>query len=162
MTVDYIDLEADLSAMVFKTTIGTPTISSDGQDISIPYVGTANPARTDVEISSYKYSIDNGVTWVDMTTESTLTSLTFSTSGTSLTLVWKARNDISGSVYNTQLKVALIGVSGVYTTIETVKTFINERTVTTSTTAENPLFPATYKGVPGYTLMSNAPRTNIR
>lgn len=158
------NLPSSLSVVTFKIVVGTPTLSSDFQSINIPYVGTANPARSSVSLSTYEYSLDGGTTWDTMTASSatSVSGLSFGTSGTSLNFEWEARADIGGSIYNTAIMFRFIATEGGVSTLPATKSVsFTRQTVDQAAENESP-FPESYKGTPGYRLMSQAPRANTR
>jgi len=163
-TIEVKNLDTELSVVQFKVKIGTPTLSSDFQSINIPYTGTADPERSGVSLSSFEYSIDGGSTWDEMTesSDTDINDLTFSSEGTSLNFEWEARSDLGGSIYNTSIMVRLIASQGGLSTTAATKSVIFLRTVTNESEEDESTFPSSYKGIPGYRLMNQAPRANTR
>lgn len=162
---DYKDLLATLDCITFKIVIGSPIVSADFQNLTIPYVGTANPALSDVEITDYEYSLDGGATYTTMTLSgSVITGLTFSTSGTAHTLLWTARADLGVQFYNTPLVIRLIGYSATQdlSTLPALKSFEVPRVVSQSNLTNNSPFPPDYKGTFGPDLLKNTPKSITR
>jgi hypothetical protein len=162
---EYKDLSADLNVITFKIVIGNPILSADFQNLAIPYVGTANPQLTDVDITDYEFSINNGVSYSSMTlTGSVITGLTFGTAGTAHTLTWAAKTDLSTLLYNTQLVIRLMGYSATQglSTLPATKSFIVPREVTQANLANTSPFPPSYKGLFGPELLKNAPKSVTR
>jgi hypothetical protein len=161
----YKDLSALLDCIAFKIVIGSPTLSADFQNISIPFIGTANPSLSDVEITDYEYSTDGGVSYTTMTlTGSTTTGLTFGTTGTAHTITWAARTDLGALVYNTPLVIRLIGYSTTQglSTLSATKSFEVTREIEQPSSTSVSSFPSDYKGTFGPDLLKNTPRSVTR
>jgi hypothetical protein len=156
------NLSALLDCIAFKIVIGSPTLSADFQNISIPFVGTANPSLSDVEITDYEYSTDGGITYKQMTlTNSIITGLTFGVFGTNHVITWSARLDLDVLLYNTPLAIRLIGYSsthGLYT-INSVKSFEITKNTTQQNITQTSTFPIEYKGTFGINLLKLIPKS---
>jgi len=99
----------DISVYGLSIKIGLPTVSADRQHILIPYIGTADPDSETVSLSKYRYSLDNGVTYKDMTPLDTseVSNLSFSPEGNSLIFKWDAKSDLNGDFYNKPIRIIL-------------------------------------------------------
>lgn len=162
MSLNHYDIEGEISVTDFSITLGTGALSSDKQSIVLNYTGYAYPEKTDVEISVYEYSLDNGTTWSAMTPSisTVLTSLTFSESGTAHTFEWESKEDEGMDFYNTNLRVRLRGISGLDDTGLSYGSYLFERAVQNlSTISVSPEFPDSYSGISGSDLTRQlAPR----
>jgi len=159
------DLLAVLDCIALKIVIGSPIVSADFQNLTIPYVGTANPSLSDVEITDYEYSLDGGVTYTTMALSGSVTTgLTFGTSGTAHTLIWTARSDLGVQFYNTPLVIRLIGYSATQSlsTLPALKSFEVPRVVTQPNLTNNSPFSSDYKGTFGSDLLRYAPKSITR
>lgn len=156
----YEDLAGDIAVYDYRITYGVPSLSTDKQSVIIPYNGIADPALTSALVV-YKYSLDNGTSWSDMTPSSTtqLTGLSFTASGTSLSFEWESKADIGVSMYNTTIRIKLQAQSGSLTTAEATYNLYFERTSTNlAQQADSAPFPDDYSGIPGNELLVNAPK----
>lgn len=159
MPTNHHDVDGTISVTDFSILPGTAALSSDKQSIVISYTGYSYPERTDVAISTYEYSLDNGTTWSSMTTSSTITGLTFSEDGTAHTFEWEAKADEGMDFYNTNIRVRFNATSGSDETGLTYTSYIFEREVTNlSTAAEDSPFPDSYGGLSGSDLLKMAPK----
>lgn len=166
MPIDYAtNLTARLNALDFAVAIGTTTLSSDFQTVTVAFEGSANPAITSgVDITGYEYSMDSGETWSTMTIDSgssDTANLTFDTDGESYSILWNAKTDLGSEIYNNSIRIRLtaqatfgtdvVSVTGTkYITFTRVSTNLIE-------TSDSP-FPDSYQGTPGDKLLENAPR----
>lgn len=167
MAIDYsTNLAGRVNVVDFAIAFGTATQSTDFQKITIPFTGSANPARTSsVNLTLYQYSLDDGTTWSNMTIDSgssDTSNLTFDVNGESFELVWLAKTDLGTRIYNRNIKIRFRAQSIFGTdTINTTKTryIYFPRTVTNQAeeTDSSP-FPADYSGTQGNKLLKNAPR----
>ena len=160
MAVGNVDIQGDITAYDFRAPIQVPTLSTDKQQVLIPYLGIASPILT-ANLTSYQYSMDNGVTWSTMTPsgDSVLTSLSFTVSGTSLLIKWEFKEDIGTTLYNNFVRIRIRATSGIILSNYGMYTLNFERTVTNVAQAnENVPFPQDYAGIPGTDLLVNAPK----
>lgn len=166
MPIDYsTDLSGRINTLDFAMVIGSAALSADFQKVTIPYTGSANPARTSsVDIVSTEYSLDDGVTWADMTLDSgssDTTNLTFDADGESYNIVWMAKADIGTQVYNNNIKIRFRAQDafGADTVVATKMRYLFfPRTVSNQVAATSSPFPNDYAGIPGMDLLKNAPR----
>jgi hypothetical protein len=157
MSTAYRNLPGNISIREFRMLIGTPVLSTDKTQISIPFTGIANPTLT-ADLSVFEYSMDNGSNWNTMTTSSTTTGLSFTSSGAAFTLVWEARSDAAALMFNTYIRIRLRAESGSYETAYATYIIFFEKITTNTQLQTSPLFPPDYRGIPGTDLMANAPR----
>lgn len=161
MAVDFLNLQGSVDIAGLSITIGVPYLNNNFKDIIIPYVGTSNPATNVAAISLAQYSLNGGTTWSDMTPTAgtSVTGLTFTTAGTSLSYGWRARNDIGGSIYNTSILIRFRVTAGGFTSAIASKTILFTRTTENlnSTQRTQDPFPVDYSGVAGWELLRNAP-----
>jgi hypothetical protein len=147
MTIGHHDLDGMISVIDFSLTFGSAVLSADKQSLVISYMGYAYPELTNVAIDTYEYSLDNGTTWSEMTTSSTITGLTFSENGTAHTFEWEAKTDAGMDFYNISLR-------GVEETGLTYTSFYLDRAVQNlSTAATASPFPDSYSGQSGADLV---------
>jgi len=161
MATNYQDIDGSISVIDFSITLGLISLSSDKQKVVVNYTGYAYPERTDVAITAYEYSLDNGVTWATMTpSESTIvTDLTFSEAGTAQTFEWQAKADEGVDFYNVPLRIRLQGTSGEDLTSYAYGSYLLERAIQNlSTILENSPFPSNYSGISGSDLKQFAPK----
>lgn len=167
MPIDYsTNFSGRVNVVDFSVVLGTATLSTDFQKVTIPFTGSANPARTSsVDIETYQYSLDSGTTWYTMTLDSTTSdtsNLTFDVNGENYQLVWKAKTDIGTSVYNNNIKIQIKATAtfGSDTITLTKLGYIYfARSVTNQAAdADRSPFPEDYSGKQGNTLLENAPR----
>ena len=66
-----------------------PVLNADYTKVTLTYTGVATPTNTDVNLTSYQYSLD-GTTWDPMTVASgsVISGLTFSPTGNSYPFIW--------------------------------------------------------------------------
>lgn len=166
MAIDYAtNLPGRVNVVDFSVVIGTVSMSADFQKITIPFTGSANPAKTSsVNIVTYQYSLDDGTTWSNMTLDigsSDTANLTFDVDGEDYELVWNVKTDLGTQVYNNSIKIkiqaqATFGTDSI--TATRMKYIYFPRVVTDeAATSESP-FPLDYSGVPGNDLLKYAPR----
>jgi hypothetical protein len=139
---------------------GIPTLSADKLKVTIPFTGKANPILT-ADLSVYEYSLTNGATWIEMTagSGSDLTSLDFTGSGASFTFVWEADSDIGPRLYNNYIRLRLKAESGLYeTAVATYILYLEKVIINPTATAQAVPFPQDYRGIPGSSLLENAPK----
>jgi hypothetical protein len=154
MAISHFDLEGDISITDFRIVFGSAALSADKQKVVISYTGYAYPAKSDVDLDSYDYSLDNGVTWSQMTTASTVTSLTFAEAGTAHTLEWAAKEDEEMNFYNQTLHIRMTGTSGADETGMTSTSYYLERAVENlAQQATQSEFPDSYGGMSGSELL---------
>lgn len=165
-----IDFSTNLSGRVnvvdFAIAIGHESLSSDFQKVTIPFTGTANPARTNsVDVISAQYSLNSGDTWADMTlvsADSDTSNLTFDVDGEEYNLVWQAKTDIGTNIYNNNILIrirAQAAFSGdiIVATKQAILYFSRSVTNQAQIGTSAP-FPEDYSGTPGTKLLENAPR----
>ena len=158
----YTDLTGDISVHEFRISYSVPSLSSDKQKVNITYKGIADPAST-VILTKYKYSMDNGTTWEDMTPSSgtSLTGLSFTPSGSTLQFEWEAKQDIGNSLYNNSIKVLLqaYDAASMIVSNEAIYNLYFERVRTNLQAADSgAAFSDTYAGIPGNELLEKAPK----
>jgi hypothetical protein len=164
MTVDYKDLNGTIGVYELRMVLGVAYLDTTNQfnDMVIPYTCTGNPADTNVSLTQYWYSLDAGATWNVMTptTDTALTGLTFSTSGTLNLFKWRIKYDLDGDVYNRSIKLAFQAYGAMGYSLETTKYVLFPRTVVdqAAVTSSIVVFPVDYSGVAGYELLVNAPK----
>ena len=154
------DLAGGISAVDFRIAFGAAQLSTDKQNVDIPFIGVGNPARN-ADLSMYDYSVDSGATWLPMTVVAgtPLTGLAFSTAGTSHTFVWAARIDVGSDLFNNNIKVRLQADGGVVLTdIAIFNLYFARSQQNISLQDQGSQFPDDYSGVPGDTLLANAPK----
>lgn len=156
------NLGGDLNVIDFKISkIDEPILSADFKQITLAFTGIANPENTDVELVAYEYSTDNGITWSTMTTESSLTGLTFSTTGTVNNLVWDIKEDLS-TIYNVTIKIRFRAQatfdSKVILTDYKVRSIYLSKIIVQNSPVKESVFPPEYSGTPGSSLMKNRPK----
>lgn len=82
MAISTVDLQSKLNSIDFSISFKDVSLISNFQKIKIPFIGYANPSKTEsVSITKTEYSLDGGITWHDMdvdTSQSNLNNLTFS------------------------------------------------------------------------------------
>lgn len=159
--MSYRNLAGDILVYDFRISFNTPYLSTNKQKIIIPYQGVGNPTLT-ASLVLYKYSLDNGATWYDMTpsTGTQLVGLAFSPTGTAHTFEWESKTDIGTSMYNTSIRIKLKAQSGSIMTDEAPYSLYFERTTTNlAAQAESAPFPDDFSGVPGNELLRNAPKS---
>ena len=155
------DLVGSISASAFRIAYQAPTLSETKRQIIIPYTGYGNPSLT-AAMTTYEYSMDSGATWNTMTKSSgtVITGLSFVPTGTALTFTWEANIDIGSDRYNNQIIVRLQATSGSLLTTAALYTLLFERASTNQAVqADNLPFPDDYRGIPGNSLLENAPKT---
>jgi len=155
MATSYYDIEGSISVIDFSATIGASVVSSDKQKVIISYTGLAYPEKTDVALTTYQYSLDNGTTWYTMTPSSSteLSDLTFSSSGTTNSFEWEAKSDVGVDFYNITLRVRLRFTSGSDITSLSYKAYTFERITQNQATFESKSpFPDSYGGTSGSSL----------
>jgi hypothetical protein len=158
MTTSYKAFSGEISVTDFFIIFGAATISADKQKVVISYKGYASPALSDVVLSAYQYSIDNGSTWSAMTASAgtELSDLAFGLTGTSHTFEWEAKTDVDTAFYNISLRVRFNATSGVTSTGLTSGNFYFPRVTTNSTPVQTQLaFPASYAGQSGADLLKS-------
>jgi len=159
-----VDIIANINVIDFKISkIDNPVLSTDFTELTLVYTGIANPVSTaNVTLIDYEYSLDNGITWDTMTTESVITGLTFNVAGEDYNFVWKIKDDLVSSIYNIPIVIrfraqAIFDSDIVLTTYKT-KTINILKAITTPEPVGNPIFPDEYTGVPGSDILKNAPK----
>lgn len=155
MAISHFDLEGTISVIDFRIVIGSAVMSADKQKLVISYTGYAYPEKLDVTLETYDYSLDNGVTWEQMTTASAVTSLSFTEDGTVHTLEWQAKADEGTNFYNKTLRIRMNGVSDPDETGLTYKSYYLSRPVENlaDQAATQSTFPDSYAGTSGYKLL---------
>lgn len=132
--------------------IGSPSISSNKQCIEVPYIGVSDPDSATVSMVKYQYSLDNGVTYLDMTPVSSAdtTNISFSSSGTNLKFNWDAKKDIGSNLYNTNIRVVLQASEFGLNSSEATRSFVFPRSSTNIEEEKaRKAFPDTYEGISG-------------
>jgi len=159
MALDQFDLDGYIKVIDFTLTIDSVVLSTDKQKLEITFTGYSFPERTDVDLYSYEYSLDNGVSWDTMTTSSTITGLTFEEEGTEHTFEWDVKDDAGMAFYNIPLRIRFNAISGVDETGLVSGTFYLERIIENLSTENSASpFPDSYSGLSGSDLMQNAPK----
>lgn len=158
-TSDVKDVSASINACEFKILFQVAYQGVDKTKIVIPYIGYGNPTVSSAELTIKDYSMDNGVTWLPMTTSSGLTGLAFTPTGTAHTLVWDARTDQGMGVYNTAIRVRFGAVDGAFPTRVATATLFFERVLIDLAAQKSQIpFPDDYAGTPPGDLLVNAPK----
>lgn len=161
--LDVKDLAGDLNVIDFKINIiGEPVLSVDFNQVALDVTGVANPENTAVDLVAYEYSLDNGVTWVAMTSDSVITGLTYSPTGTANSFVWNIKEDLGNAIYNTAIKIrfraqATFGATTVLTDYKVRSIYLSKETVQTELRPES-IFPTDYSGTFGSDMLKNAPK----
>ena len=152
MSLNYLNIPLDINVIDFKiSNIAEPVLSSDFTKVTLVFTGVANPENSDVSLITYQYSLDNGVTWFNMTTSSDLEDLDFTPVGLPYNFVWAIKEDIGNSIYNIPIKIrfeaqATFG-SDILQTAYKLKTITIVKTVIIPEANVPPIFPADYTGV---------------
>jgi hypothetical protein len=148
----------DISVYGLSIKLGQPAISSNKQYIEIPYVGIASPASNTVSIIKYQYSLDNGVTYLNMTPmdSSDITNLSFNEDGNAIRFKWNAKADIGNDLYNKSINVILQASEFGLTSAEATRSvYLNRTTTDVAAERAKKVFPDTYGGIPGSVYMQN-------
>lgn len=161
--LDVKDLAGDLNVIDFKiNSIGEPVLSIDFNQVTMAVTGIANPENTAVDLVAYDYSLDNGITWEAMSTDSVITGLTFSPTGTANSFVWNIKADLGNAIYNTAIKLrfmaqAIFNTETVLTDYKIRSIYLSKETVETVLRPES-IFPTDYSGTFGSDMLKNAPK----
>ena len=165
MNTGYQDLPCSLSTYELKIILGAPYLdpTSSFRDLVIPYTGIANPSDSNVSLSRYWYSLDNGSTWEVMTptAETSTTGLSFTPSGIASQFKWHIKDDIGSSIYNISIKIAFKASGALGDSLEASRFVLLSRTVVDQSDQGDELvrFPVDYTGIAGRDLLRNAPRS---
>ena len=158
------DLEAYLDVVDFSIpSVSSPILNADYTKVTLTYTGVATPTNTDVNLTSYQYSLD-GTTWDPMTVASgsVISGLTFSPTGNSYPFIWSIRYDIGTNIYNIPIQVrfqatATFSSNTVSTSYKYVSVYL-AKTLTITELVTQSVFSPEYSGTAGYSLMKNAPK----
>ena len=147
-----INFPGNVSVYELKIGLGQPAISSDKQGIDFPYKGYADPASSTVALAKYQYSLDNGVTYSDMTPVSAadISDLSFNPSGNDLVFHWDAKIDLGDNLYNVPFRVLFQAAEYGLTSTEISRYVVFERTTTNvAALRAKKVFPDNYNGTSG-------------
>jgi hypothetical protein len=144
----------------FQITQGIYSLTDSNRNVSIRYTGVGDPIST-ADLSIYQYSSDSGISWQTMSVAdgTIITNLSFTPTGNELIFTWRIKDDIGENIYNKDILVRIQATSESLSTILTpFSLYFSKIVVNAADANKKPPLPNDYEGIPGWDLLSNAPK----